>query len=232
MGGSGLKVKAWVFSIAPMVKVKVHVRPCGGVPDLTWLSGALFGQPTTMMAALALLLPLLATLPSMAIAGRDAPFELVLALPHRSLDELEAKFWSIADPKSDDYLQHMSVSELEQLIGASPADIAAAKRWLEELGASRSSVGALGDTVVGVFDGVAHKKRAHWVHHWSPNADGVPLPTPTNHTRLLDYVLRRDRTAPPEPVHASSIACQIALRASCSTDAAKAHSPFASEPCG
>ena len=185
----------------------------------------------SMIMATMLLLLAAAVLPAAgASADADEPFELVLGLPLQRLGELEAKFWSIADPDSDDYLQHMSVGALQRLIGASAADVAAATGWLEALGASSSSVGALGDTVVGVFAGEGPARASGRWRHWVSNADGVRLPTKANHTRPLEYVLRRDRGAMPEPV--TSVACQSALKASCSTDAAKAHSPFASEPCG
>lgn len=161
----------------------------------------------------------------------DAPFELVLGLPLQRLDELEAKFWAISDPQHAEYLQHMTLPELRELIGASATDVTAAKGWLTKLGASRCTVGTLGDTVVGVFEGEgAARASGHW-HHWVANADGVRLPRKANHTRPLHYVLRRDRGPQPKgPVRSAS--CQSALKSSCSTDAAKAHSPFASEPCG
>ena len=67
----------------------------------------------------------------------DAPFELVLGLPLQRLDELEAKFWAISDPQHAEYLQHMTLPELRELIGASATDVTAAKGWLTKLGASR-----------------------------------------------------------------------------------------------
>ena len=166
--------------------------------------------------------------------GSDVPFELVLGLPLQRLATLEARFWAIASPSHADYLQHMALPELRALIGATEADISAAQDWLRALGAVRWRVSALGDTVVGEFEGErAARASAHW-EHWDTNAAGVRLPSKANHSRPLQYLLRRDRLwlASPKPAHLTGDgSCQSALRSSCSTDAAKAHSPFASEPC-
>lgn len=160
----------------------------------------------------------------------DAPFELVLGLPLQRLDQLETKFWAIADPQHDDYLQHMSIAEVRKMIGASAADVVAAKSWLKKLGASRCVVSALGDAVVAQF-GSEREARAsgHW-HNWVANPDGVRLPSKANHTRPLHYILRRDPSPRLEP--SSGTSCQDALKSSCSTDVSKAHSPFATEACG
>ena len=201
-----------------------------------WVTPPLFGaaprcrlQSPRAMRMATILLVLVAL--HMAVAETsDAPFELVLGLPLQRLDQLEKKFWAIADPGHADYLQHMSIAEVRKLIGASAADVAAAKSWLKKLGASRCVVGALGDTVVGVFkDERAARASGHW-HHWVANPDNVRLPTKANHTHPLHYVLRRDHSPLLEPV--SSTSCQDVLKSSCSTDAAKAHSPFSSETCG
>jgi tripeptidyl-peptidase-1 len=119
-------------------------------------------------------------------------FELELGLKQRGLAGLQQRFWSIADPASTEYLQHLSRRELTDLIGAEPLDIAAARGWLRALGATGISVGPLQDSVTGTFASeAAARASGHW-QHWSMNAAGRWLPALNNHTRPLDYVLRRD----------------------------------------
>ena len=148
-------------------------------------------MPTNLLVLVAL---------HMAVAETsDAPFELVLGLPLQRLDQLEKKFWAIADPGSDDYLQHMSIVEVRELIGASAVDVAAAKSWLRTLGAAQCVVSALGDTVVGVFKGErVARASGHW-HHWVANPDGVRLPTKTNHTHPLQSVCSHATAHPTQP---------------------------------
>lgn len=124
-----------------------------------------------------------------------ASFELELGLKQRGLPELEQRFWSIADPTSEEYLQHLSRRELAELLGAEPSDIAAAAEWLRALGAGAVSVGPLRDTVTGTFASeTAPRASGHW-QHWSLNPAGRWLPSLANHSRPLDYVLRRDHGA-------------------------------------
>ena len=172
----------------------------------------------------------------------SSPFELVLALPQGDKAELERKFWSIAEPGSADYLQHLSVEDVKGLLAADEEHVRAATRWLGALGAESVRTNAFGDTVIGSFRSEAAARASpHWAH-WTANTDGIHLPAAANHTHPLDYVLRRDvaavagaaeRAAPPSDSVAQARygACSLALQESCSTDEQKAHSPFASEPC-
>eukprot|EP01047_Picozoa_sp_COSAG01_P038332 COSAG01_NODE_3105_length_6577_cov_4.068077_6_plen_582_part_00 len=125
----------------------------------------------------------------------DSSFALELGLRQRGLAELQQRFWSVADPASTEYLQHLSRRELTDLIGAEPSDIAAAMEWLRALGASTISVGPLQDSVTGTFASEASARASGYWQHWSLNSAGRWLPALANHTRPLDYVLRRDSSA-------------------------------------
>ena len=119
-------------------------------------------------------------------------FQLELGLKQRGLSQLEKRFWSIADPTSEEYLRHLSRSEVADLIGADASDIAAAMDWLHAMGGRAISVGPLRDTVTADFASEAVVRASgHW-RHWLANSVGVHLPARANHTRALDYVLRRD----------------------------------------
>jgi len=66
---------------------------------------------------------------------------------------LEQLFWNIADPDHPSYLKHLSLSQTAEIIGAPEEDVAAARKWLLDMGARASSlrVSALHDTVSAAF---------------------------------------------------------------------------------
>ena len=99
------------------------------------LIGPIPGAACCQMSALLYLLA------GSASATSGGNFELELGLKQRGLPELEQRFWSIADPTSEEYLQHLSRRELAELLGAEPSDVAAAAEWLRALGAGAVSVG-------------------------------------------------------------------------------------------
>jgi hypothetical protein len=125
-------------------------------------------------------------------AAAAASFELVLALPQRDAAGLEQRFWAIAEPQDEHYLQHLSIEEVGGMLAAADEDVAAARSWLESMGAEKVRVNVFRDTVTGLFESEERVRASkHW-DHWSKNSGGVFLPAPTNHSRPLDYILRRD----------------------------------------
>lgn len=80
-------------------------------------------------------------------------YEMVAHLHQKQLPELERRFWEVADPDSKAYLQHLSVTEMASIIGATDEQITKTQEWLVSLGATPSSirVSALRDTVTGTF---------------------------------------------------------------------------------
>jgi len=90
------------------------------------------------MSSLRLSSALAAILACQTVSGED--YELVAHLRQQNLSDLEKKFWKVADPDDEAYLKHMSISDISSLIGASDADVAEARKWLEGLGANPSSV--------------------------------------------------------------------------------------------
>ncbi len=113
-------------------------------------------------------------------------FELVVGLPHTNPDLLHARFVQISDPLDERYLQHMSVAQIADIVGASSADLDITTAWLRDtMGARPDSVrvNALRDTVTATFDS---DPTGHplWTARGLPHAAGHPLP--------FDFVLRRD----------------------------------------
>jgi tripeptidyl-peptidase-1 len=105
-------------------------------------------------------------------------FELVAGLPHENAAILETKFWEIADPQSDSYLQHLSLSEVRDIISSDLVKQETITTWFTALGATSTSINALGDTVTAVFDNDT----------LFDNNANIPSHTSFN----LDFLLRRD----------------------------------------
>lgn len=131
-------------------------------------------------------------LATVGIAAPAGSFELVLALPQRDAAALERRFWQIAEPSNEQYLRHLSLDDVKGMVAAADEDIHAAEAWLEAMGAQSVRVNVFGDAVIGVFESEGRVRASqHW-NHWSKNNAGVFLPAPANHSRPLDYILRRD----------------------------------------
>eukprot|EP01052_Picozoa_sp_SAG31_P055629 SAG31_NODE_15468_length_753_cov_1.574924_1_plen_65_part_10 len=63
-----------------------------------------------MMAPAALVVAAAVCAPAFAVdaaEGSSHRFEIVLGLPQRNLAELERRFWSISNPRSEQYLRHL-----------------------------------------------------------------------------------------------------------------------------
>ena len=148
---------------------------------------------TAAEADMAVLLLLATGVTAAVPAATSAPFELVLGLRLRRLEHLERQFWRIADPSDPLYLRHLSREEVADLIAPPVQDVDAAAGWLREMGAHSVAVSPLSDTVTGAFasdDSVARSHR----HLWSAprGSSAQRLPARSNHTRPLDFIMRRD----------------------------------------
>jgi len=64
-------------------------------------------------------------------ASSDTPVSLRLALTQQNLDRLEQRFWSVSDPDSPEYGQHMTPVEVAELVKPSEEDIFRLMEWLE-----------------------------------------------------------------------------------------------------
>ena len=63
------------------------------------------------------------------VDGRDN-FDLVLGLPHAGTEKLEKTFWDISTPGTSDYLKHLSLDKLKDIIGVKDEVIEKAKEFL------------------------------------------------------------------------------------------------------
>ena len=128
----------------------------------------------------------LASAAFLACVAHAAPsgFDLVVGLPLKNLDTLEAKFWAISTPGSGSYLEFLSRDDLATLIGPSERDIESAKAWHVQNGANPASISVspLGDRVIASY--AAGSDRA-----WGASAR---VPTTPPH---FDFVVRRDASA-------------------------------------
>eukprot|EP00440_Ansanella_granifera_P062114 gb/GFBE01067341.1/.p1 GENE.gb/GFBE01067341.1/~~gb/GFBE01067341.1/.p1 ORF type:complete len:568 (+),score=112.16 gb/GFBE01067341.1/:1-1704(+) len=102
------------------------------------------------MAKFALAAVLLA---ATSVALEEGEYALVAHLKQHNLDEFENIFWNIANPDHPNYLEHLSAEQVAAKIGATDAEISAAKTWLLSLGAKPSSiqVSKLRDSVSAAF---------------------------------------------------------------------------------
>ena len=107
-------------------------------------------------------------------------FELVVGLPHENEALLERRFWQIADPKDELYLQHLSLNEVRDIISPPKATHDAVITWLKDLGATFTTIGPLGDIVTAMFD-----ERITFSNN---NATIPACPSSLN----IDFLLRRD----------------------------------------
>lgn len=74
--------------------------------------------------------------PTWHVVGRAAPMQrvhFVVALRQKNLKVLEEKFWAVANPKSPHWQQHMSIAEINVLIGARKRDMLTVKLWLKSV---------------------------------------------------------------------------------------------------
>ena len=129
-----------------------------------------------------------------AVAARAAPFDVVVGLPLRNLQAMDALFWRVADPQDSEYLRHRSVGQLAKLISPRPGDREAAEEWLRSLGAKEVSISPLGDTLTARFHAEPESKHPSW------SAQGLPLKAA--HAHPLDFVYRRDAGVDPGPIGA------------------------------
>ena len=63
---------------------------------------------------------------------------LTFALKQSNLESLERYFWEVSDPRSSEYGNHFSLSNLARLIAPSQATVEAVKVWLAKYGVSES----------------------------------------------------------------------------------------------
>jgi hypothetical protein len=80
-----------------------------------------------------------------------AEYDLVTSLKHHNGDQLTALFWEIATPGSPEYLQHRTPEQLAGLIGATDAELASVRSWLEGAGGTNLRVSSLRDSVTATF---------------------------------------------------------------------------------
>ena len=139
------------------------------------------------MALLRLALPLCAAASASASGGG---FEVVLGLPLRRLQQLEALFWRVSDPEDAEYLQHRSVDQLAELVAPAPEAVSAARQWLRELGAAEVRFEPLHGMLTAKFASDAERRMAE---QWSERG----IPQREHFGRPVDFIYRRDARSPP-----------------------------------
>lgn len=72
---------------------------------------------------------------------------LVLTISSPSLKRLEDTFWAVSDPTHPRYGQHLSVSEIAEIVGSTSVAISNVTRWLNAHGATHTSVSSTRDIV-------------------------------------------------------------------------------------
>ena len=127
---------------------------------------------------------LLLALPSLAVCAGD--FTVVAHLKHRNVSQLEETFWNVATPGNKDYLKHLSVSDLADVIGSSASDISSVEKWLTSTGGSSVEVSPLRDSVSAVFESDTHSLTL--------GSFGVPVKD-SRRPDAVSFVLRRDHGA-------------------------------------
>ena len=60
----------------------------------------------------------------------NSVFQDVIGLPHQNKDIFESKFWRISTPNTNEYLKHLSIAEIKELIGASQDTVEKTKDFI------------------------------------------------------------------------------------------------------
>eukprot|EP00943_MAST-04B_sp_MAST-4B-sp1_P002328 g2328.t1 len=114
-------------------------------------------------------------------------FQIVLGLPHQNKDVFEQKFWRISTPNTKEYLKHLSITEIKQIIGASKGTVKKAKDFiLKTLKCIPNTIqiSSLHDMVTAQCNNMNTSDQ----NIWSKN--GLPLKKVYN--QQYDFILRRD----------------------------------------
>ena len=129
--------------------------------------------------------------PAASASSGSGAFEVVLGLPLRRLQQLEALFWRVSDPEdAEEYLQHRSVDQLAELVAPDPEAVSAARQWLRELGAAEVRFEALNGRLTAKFASDAERRLTE---QWSERG----IPQREHFGRPVDFIYRRDARAPP-----------------------------------
>ena len=81
------------------------------------------------------------------LAQSASASQVTVGLPLNGTAALEERFWAISSPNNPSYLQHLSVEQLRDLIGASEEQVKATVKWLESQGATNIRVSPTMDVV-------------------------------------------------------------------------------------
>ncbi|KAI9069018.1 family S53 protease-like protein [Trametes sanguinea] len=78
-------------------------------------------------------------------APADTPLKLRIALAQKTPDAVVNALYSVSDPTSEKYGQHLSKDEAAQLAAPNPESVSAVNAWLSEHGLSATSITPAGD---------------------------------------------------------------------------------------
>ena len=81
------------------------------------------------------------------LAQSASASQVTVGLPLNGTAALEERFWAISSPNNPSYLQHLSVEQLRDLIGASEEQVEETVKWLESHGATNIRVSPTMDVV-------------------------------------------------------------------------------------
>lgn len=88
--------------------------------------------------------------PGWSIVGRASPrqrMHLLVAVKQQNLDQLEAKFWAVSDPKSPSWRQHLSKEDISKIVASSPEHMGLVTGWLRDNLSKDAKVTATADAV-------------------------------------------------------------------------------------
>ena len=72
---------------------------------------------------------------------------MILGLKQRNLDQLEAKFWAVADPNGAQYQQFMTPTEINAMIAPEQEAVDLVTGWLLSGGVSYDQISNQGDNL-------------------------------------------------------------------------------------
>lgn len=121
---------------------------------------------------------------SQAFSLQHGEYELVAHLRQHNLADFEKLFWDISNPDHSRYLDHLSVAQIADKIGATDTEIDTARDWLLKMGAQDSSiqVSALRDTITATFAAEDGRREPHLM------LSTISSQKPPS----VEFVLRRD----------------------------------------
>lgn len=109
-------------------------------------------------------------------AAASHPVKMLVGLKQRNLDKLEAMFWAVSTPGSDEYRNFKTQAEIMSVIAPAAEDVKTVQAWLVANGVEPKNIKNLGDafevkTTVQVAERLANTQ----LHMWTNEKTGKKL---------------------------------------------------------